>query len=80
MNGKFFIALEFLGLFRAAIMESGTAMNIWAYTINAREKAFELARTLRSNFSSNSSEDVLEVLQSASASELNEAATTVRVS
>lgn len=52
-------------MFRAAIQQSGTAMNTWAFTENAREIAFAMASTLEPLFHSNRSEDVLEVLQNA---------------
>lgn len=55
-------------------------MNIWAFTIKARERAFELAKTLDPNFTSTNSEDVLKFLQNVDALKLSAAATQLKVS
>ncbi|XP_018568321.1 juvenile hormone esterase-like [Anoplophora glabripennis] len=59
------------GLFRGAILQSGTALSQWAHQNYARFYAFELARSLDSNFTSDNSTELLELLQSLSASDIN---------
>lgn len=67
----------FLGLFRGAILESGSALCQWSHQKYARFYAFELGRSLDSNFTSNESSDLLSLLLNASASEINNNAVTV---
>lgn len=60
-------------------MQSGTSMNTWAFTTNARETAFELARIVNPDFKSTRSADVLALLQNISAADLNQAANEMKV-
>ncbi|XP_063925261.1 juvenile hormone esterase-like [Zophobas morio] len=63
------------GLFRAAILESGSFLSPWADQRNARRIAFETAGILNSTFStSEDSNALLEFLQSVSADDLDAAA------
>ncbi|KAJ3652282.1 hypothetical protein Zmor_018260 [Zophobas morio] len=69
------------GLFRAAILESGSFLSPWAYQRNARRIAFETAGVLNSTFStSEDSNALLEFLQSVSADDLDAAARQYRES
>ena len=71
----------FSGLFRAAILESGSFLSPWADQRNARRIAFETAGILNSTFStSEDSNALLEFLQSVSADDLDAAARQYRES
>lgn len=70
----------FVGLFRAAIHESGTVLTSWGYQRYARDIAYKTAAALDSSITNdNSSADVLEVLQKVSARELQDAANSIPV-
>ncbi|XP_018568324.1 acetylcholinesterase isoform X2 [Anoplophora glabripennis] len=58
------------GLFRAAILQSGTAVAKWTRQDFARFYAFELGRSLDPNFKSNDSKELLKLLQKTPASKL----------
>lgn len=45
------------GLFKRAILQSGTALNPWSFTDTAHERAFMLARAL--NYETNSTEKLI---------------------
>ncbi|KAJ3652285.1 hypothetical protein Zmor_018263 [Zophobas morio] len=63
------------GLFRAAILQSGSFLCPWSYQRNPRRIAFETAAVLNSTFSSSDdSNALLEFLQSVSAHDLDAAA------
>ncbi|RZB39244.1 COesterase and/or Abhydrolase 3 domain containing protein, partial [Asbolus verrucosus] len=63
------------GLFRGAILESGSSLSPWAYQRNARKIAFKTASFLNSTFETNNdSTALLEYLQSVDASDLDAAA------
>jgi hypothetical protein len=71
----FFVKITFLGLYRAAIMESSTAISPFGYQRNARYYGFKLGSYLNSTITeANSSEELLEVLLKASASDIDDAA------
>nr|CAI5849264.1 unnamed protein product [Callosobruchus analis] len=53
-----------------AIFVSGSALCPWSYQHKARENAFKLARTLDNTFKSNRSEDLLSLLQNATAEQI----------
>nr|CAH7764314.1 unnamed protein product [Callosobruchus chinensis] len=53
-----------------AILVSGSALCPWSYQPKARQNAFELARTLDKTFKSNRSEDLLNLLQSATVEQI----------
>ncbi|KAJ8951544.1 hypothetical protein NQ318_020417 [Aromia moschata] len=59
------------GLFRAAILQSGTAISPDTYQPLARYLAFQLAQAIDSNFTSDDSTDLLNFLRSASATDLS---------
>lgn len=61
------------GLFRAAIQESGSALSAWAYQRDQRYYTFKTASFIDPNFVSNSSEDLLDFLLKASASDIRAA-------
>ncbi|KAH0819041.1 hypothetical protein GEV33_003750 [Tenebrio molitor] len=66
------------GLFRAAIMESGTAINPWSLQRNAKQNAFSFGAVLNSTFSSvNDSQLLLEYLLTVSAKDLDDASVLV---
>ena len=66
---------KFSGLFRAAILQSGSFLCPWSYQRNPRRIAFETAAVLNSTFSSSDdSNALLEFLQSVSAHDLDAAA------
>ncbi|XP_023310706.1 venom carboxylesterase-6 [Anoplophora glabripennis] len=68
------------GLFRAAIHESGTVLTSWGYQRYARDIAYKTAAALDSSITnSNSSAEVLEVLQKVTARELQDAANIIPV-
>ncbi|XP_018568325.1 cholinesterase 1 [Anoplophora glabripennis] len=58
------------GLFRAAILQSGTAIARWTRQDYARFYAFELGRSLDPNFDSFEPEELLKLLQNTPASKL----------
>lgn len=58
----------FLGLFFAAISESGVALNPWAFTNQGRKRAFQLGESL--GFKSNNAKELLEFLRSVPADRL----------
>ncbi|XP_018563677.1 cholinesterase 1 [Anoplophora glabripennis] len=60
------------GLFRGAILQSGTGINYKAHQRYARFYAFELGRNLDSNFTSDKSDDLLELLQNVPATDIND--------
>lgn len=64
-----------LGLYRAAIGQSGSFLNTWAYTSSTKDTAFELGREL--NFTGNTSEDLKKFLKIQSAVDIKIAATNV---
>ncbi|KAJ8923396.1 hypothetical protein NQ315_001954 [Exocentrus adspersus] len=57
-------------LFRAAILQSGTAMGAYSHQDYARFYAFELGKSLDSNFTSDDSAELLKLLQNTSASDI----------
>ncbi|XP_050501505.1 juvenile hormone esterase isoform X1 [Diabrotica virgifera virgifera] len=59
-------------LIKGIIQESGSALNTFAYQINCTENAFTYARLLDQTFASNSSQDLLELLQKTPAETLIE--------
>ncbi|CAG9764143.1 unnamed protein product [Ceutorhynchus assimilis] len=61
------------GLFRGAILESGSALSAWAYQPYQRDYTFKTANLINGNFTSNSSEDLLQFMLNASASDINAA-------
>ncbi|XP_049820599.1 venom carboxylesterase-6-like [Aethina tumida] len=62
------------GLFRAAIMESGSALCSWAYQRYSRKYAYQLASSINNNFTADStSEELLKFLQRVSPQEINNA-------
>ncbi|KAJ8923391.1 hypothetical protein NQ315_001949 [Exocentrus adspersus] len=58
-------------LFRAAIIQSGATLSQRLRQDDARFYAFELGKSLDPNFTSDDSQDLLKLLQNASASEIN---------
>nr|WCC58205.1 carboxylesterase [Pharsalia antennata] len=58
------------GLFRGAILQSGTPLNQWTRQDYARFYAFELGRSLDPNFKSNDSKELLKLLQRTPASKI----------
>ncbi|XP_023312433.1 acetylcholinesterase-like [Anoplophora glabripennis] len=67
------------GLFRGAILQSGTSMSQWAHQDYARFYAFELARSLVPSFTSDNSTELLQLLQSLPASDINDNSVTAAV-
>ncbi|XP_023312899.1 esterase S-like, partial [Anoplophora glabripennis] len=67
------------GLFRGAILQSGTSVAQWAHQNYARFYAFELARSLDPSFTSDNSTELLELLQSFPASNINNNTVTAAV-
>lgn len=69
-----------LGLFRAAIAESGSSLCPWAYQRNYKQYAYALATYLNPDFKKDaSSKDLLEYLQTVPAAKLKEAQQTFQV-
>ncbi|KAJ8923397.1 hypothetical protein NQ315_001955 [Exocentrus adspersus] len=66
-------------LFRAAILQSGTAMGAYSHQDYARFYAFELGKSLDSNFTSDDSAELLKLLQNTSASDITNNTVTVVV-
>ncbi|KAJ8923394.1 hypothetical protein NQ315_001952 [Exocentrus adspersus] len=58
-------------LFRGAIIQSATALCVFSHQDNARFYAFELGKSLDPDFDSDDSEELLKLLQNASASDIN---------
>nr|QYA71952.1 carboxylesterase [Anoplophora glabripennis]QYA72003.1 carboxylesterase [Anoplophora glabripennis] len=58
------------GLFRGAILQSGSPINKWTRQDYARLYAFELGRSLDPNFKSNDSKELLKLLQKTPASKI----------
>nr|WCC58172.1 carboxylesterase [Pharsalia antennata] len=71
--GYHLVSTEPKELFRAAIMQSGTVLSAFGYQANARHFAFEMGRSLDPSFTSTNSKDLLELLQNASATDINNA-------
>ncbi|KAJ8973198.1 hypothetical protein NQ317_014625, partial [Molorchus minor] len=68
------------GMFRAAIMESGTVLTPWSYQRFARSIAYQTAAALDSTFTEDkSSQELLELLLNVSAKELQSVAADVKV-
>lgn len=68
LNLKFFP-----GLFRAAILESGTALVHGNFITKARKRAFQLAKILDPNFASNDTKVLLRLLRKTPAHQLLQA-------
>lgn len=63
-----------LGLFRAAICQSGSNLSPWSYQRNYKSIAYRLAAYVDSSFDqSSTSEELLAFLQNASADAINNA-------
>ncbi|KAJ8923400.1 hypothetical protein NQ315_001958 [Exocentrus adspersus] len=58
------------GLFRGAIMQSGTATCQWTRQVYARDYAFKLGRTLDRNFKSVDSKELLKLLMKSTAADI----------
>lgn len=70
--GYHIISKESKGLFRAAIMQSGSPICSWALQRNARTFAYKLTQRIDPTFStSNSSDQLLALLKSVPAKQLN---------
>lgn len=68
----------FLGLFRGAILESGAALDPWAYQRDQVEITYQTAALIDSRFETNrNSTELLSFLQSVSAKDLDEASYTI---
>lgn len=76
MVGYHILSKQSKGLFRGAIMHSGSPICSWAVQRNAKTFAYKLAEGVDSTFSitRNSSEELLELLRSVSGSDLNKIA------
>ncbi|ERL86508.1 esterase FE4 [Dendroctonus ponderosae] len=61
------------GLFRAAIMESGSALSPWAYQRNQTEITYRTAQLIDPSFTSGDSSELLEFLQSVPAAAIDNA-------
>lgn len=72
---SFFYIQLFAGLFRAAIAQSGSALNPWTYQRHAKNIAYQFAAQFDATFTTDkSSEDLLELLQSIPEDQLAEVA------
>lgn len=69
--------LHVAGLYRAAVIESGTALNHGSYISSAREYAFQLGKNLDPTFNSSNSQDLLKLLQSSTVEQIQAAANKV---
>lgn len=58
--------LQILGLYRAAILESGTSISRGLFIDHARNYSFAVGRALNSSFTSNDSKELLTMLRKAS--------------
>lgn len=67
---KFEYFLYFVGLFRAAIMESGTALIHVGYLDYPRNYTLQLGKLVDPKFASNNSEELLKLLKNASAEDI----------
>lgn len=66
------------GLFRGAIMESGTSINPFSFQRNAKERAFQLGAVLNSDFlEMGESQDLIDYLMTVDAKDLDNASTIV---
>lgn len=61
------------GLFRGAIMESGSALSPWAYQRNQTEITYRTAQLIDPSFTSRDSSELLEFLQSVPATAIDNA-------
>ncbi|XP_066255062.1 esterase FE4-like [Euwallacea similis] len=61
------------GLFRAAILESGSALSPWAYQRNETEVTYQTAQLIDPDFTSKNSTELLEFLQSVPAASIDKA-------
>lgn len=77
--GFFILPFVVLGLYRAAIMESGTALVHGSYIDHARNYSFQLGKHLDKNLTTNDSRELLKVLRKASPFEILLAALEVRL-
>ncbi|XP_050301907.1 venom carboxylesterase-6-like [Anthonomus grandis grandis] len=68
------------GLYRGAILESGSALSPWAYQRNETEITFMTAQLINSSFTSRNTTEVLQFLQSASAIDIDNASFVVSAS
>lgn len=57
--------MSILGLYRAAILESGSALMDVGYISNSRQYAFQLGKMLDPQFNASSSVELLRILQEA---------------
>lgn len=73
-NHKIYIS----GLYRAAVMESGTALLQLSMVSSPRYYAFQLGQLIQPDFKSNCSKELLKVLLSATADEIQAASLKVR--
>ncbi|RZB39577.1 venom carboxylesterase-6-like, partial [Asbolus verrucosus] len=72
--GYHLISPKSQGLYRAAIMESGSSISAFAYQRNARHYGFKTASLIYSNINENStSEELLEAMLKASAADIDQA-------
>lgn len=72
--------MQFLGLFRAAIAQSGAALNTWAYQRNAADVAYNVAALIDPSFSRNkSSQELLDFLVAADVKKIQKATFTYKV-
>lgn len=60
-------------MFSGAIMHSGTVLSASGYQPNAPYFAYEMGKALDANFISENSDDLLELLQNATAADINNA-------
>lgn len=66
------------GLFRGAIMESGTSINPFSLQKNAKKRAFQFGAALNSNFSEmGESKELIDYLLTVDAKDLDDASTIV---
>ncbi|KAJ8923393.1 hypothetical protein NQ315_001951 [Exocentrus adspersus] len=65
------VSLKNKDLFRGAIIQSGTVLSETSHQDYARFYAFELGKSLDPDFTSDDSEELLKLLQNASASDIN---------
>lgn len=72
LTGFHLVSKQSAGLFRAAILESGTSICSWAIQPEAKRVAYILAQAIDSQFTiNNTSEELLRLLQNASADAIN---------
>lgn len=76
---KLFSGQLFLGLFRAAIAQSGSALNPWTYQRHAKDIAYQFAAEFDAAFTTDqTSEELLELLQNISEDQLAEVASSFK--